>query len=49
MSASHLKAEDILIQIRSKLQNDDIKLWLEPYYVPDIGTVEEELTVRNIF
>lgn len=44
--ASQLKTEDVLLQIRSKLQSDDIKLWLEPYYYEGIGPSDEELAVR---
>lgn len=46
---SQLKTEDILMQIRSKLQNDNIKLWLEPYYYEGIGSSEEELGVSFLF
>lgn len=42
---AHLKTEDILMQIRSKLQDDDIKLWLEPYYFEDIGPSDDEINV----
>ncbi|XP_045479093.1 NEDD8 ultimate buster 1-like isoform X2 [Harmonia axyridis] len=38
-----LKREDVLMQIREKLRNDKIKLWLEPYYNKTKGSVEEEL------
>lgn len=40
-----LKTEDVLLQIRSKLQSDDIKLWLEPYYFEGIGPSDEEIQV----
>lgn len=43
--SAQLKTEDILLQIRSKLQSDDIKLWLEPYYFDELGSSEEQIKV----
>lgn len=33
--ASGVNIEDVLIQVRSKLQEHNIKLWLPPYYIDD--------------
>lgn len=46
MSAD-LRVENILIQVRSKLQDSGIKLWLQPYYDEGIGTIETELEVKQ--
>lgn len=46
--SSDLRVENILIQVRSKLQENGIKLWLEPYYTEGIGTIESELEVIQI-
>lgn len=40
MSAD-LRIENILIQVKSQLQSDKIKLWLAPYYEDDGGGVCE--------
>lgn len=40
-----LKKEDELMQIRGKLREDKIKLWLEPYYIQTKGSVQEEIKV----
>lgn len=45
--AISLPIENILIQVRSKLQNEQIKLWLPPYYVDGIGPIDSELEVWN--
>lgn len=44
--AISLPIENILIQVRAKLQNEQIKLWLPPYYEEGIGPVDAELEVR---
>ncbi|XP_037050774.1 NEDD8 ultimate buster 1-like [Bradysia coprophila] len=36
-----LKIENILMQVRSKLQEDGVKLWLSPYYEESIGPIDE--------
>lgn len=41
----NLSIENILIRVRSQLQSEGIKLWLEPYHVAGIGPVESELEV----
>lgn len=43
--AISLPIENILIQVRSKLQNEQVKLWLPPYYEEGIGPVDSELEV----
>jgi hypothetical protein len=43
---SDLKIEGIRIQIREKLNEDNVKLWLPPYITEDGGTCEEEMQVR---
>ncbi|XP_055914257.1 NEDD8 ultimate buster 1 [Eupeodes corollae] len=35
--------DNIIIQVRARLQEQQIKLWLGPYYYEDIGVVESEL------
>ncbi|KDR09755.1 NEDD8 ultimate buster 1 [Zootermopsis nevadensis] len=40
---SDLKIEGIRIQIREKLNEDNVKLWLPPYCAEDGGTCEEEM------
>lgn len=47
--SSDPKTEDVLIQIRSKLQEDRVKLWLPPYYTESTGICEEELAVSSFF
>jgi hypothetical protein len=44
MSAA-LKIEGILMQIREKLKEDHVKLWLPPYCTEDGVTCEEEIHV----
>jgi hypothetical protein len=44
--SSELKIEGIHIQIREKLNEDHVKLWLPPYYTEDGVTCEEEIQVR---
>jgi hypothetical protein len=44
--SSELKTEGIHIQIREKLNEEHVKLWLPPYYSEDGGTCEEEIQVR---
>jgi hypothetical protein len=43
---SDLEIEGIRIQIREKLNEDNTKLWLPPYYTEDGATCEEEMQVR---
>lgn len=43
--AISLSIDNILIQVRSKLQDEGIKLWLLPYYLEGIGPVDTELEV----
>ncbi|XP_055845263.1 NEDD8 ultimate buster 1 [Episyrphus balteatus] len=35
--------DNIIIQVRARLQQQQIKLWLEPFYYQEIGVVESEL------
>ena len=44
--SSELKTEGIRIQIREKLNEEHVKLWLPPYYSEDGVTCEEEIQVR---
>lgn len=44
--ANSLPIENVLIQVRAKLQTEQIKLWLPPYYEEGIGPIESELEVR---
>lgn len=44
-----LRIENILIQVRSKLQENGIKLWLHPYYEEGIGSVDDEIEVTILF
>jgi hypothetical protein len=44
---SELKTEGILIQIRQKLNEDHVKLWLPPYFSEDGVTCDEEIQVRS--
>lgn len=37
--------DNIIIQVRARLQLLGIKLWLEPYYYDEVGCVEEEIDV----
>lgn len=39
------KIDNIIIQVRARLQTMGIKLWLEPYYYDEVGCVEEEIEV----
>lgn len=39
------KIDNIIIQVRARLQELSIKLWLEPYYYPEVGSVESEINV----
>lgn len=41
--ATDLKIEGILIQIKDKLNQERVKLWLPPYYTEECGSCEEEL------
>lgn len=43
--SSGLHIENILVQVRSRLQDGGVKLWIEPYYVEGIGPVDNELEV----
>lgn len=45
---ANLSIESVLIQVRSRLQAEGIKLWLEPYHENGIGPVESELEVDNM-
>lgn len=49
MANHSLSIENCLIQVRSTLQSEGIKLWLEPYYLQDVGPVDSEIEVRNSF
>lgn len=44
--ANGLSIDNCLIQVRSRLQEENIKLWLEPYYVQGIGPNDTELEVN---
>lgn len=44
---NHMKIEDVFLQIRSVLQEDNVKLWLPPYYNESIGACEEEIQVKQ--
>lgn len=44
--AKNISIETVLIQVRGRLQEEGIKLWLEPYHVTAIGPVEPELEVN---
>jgi hypothetical protein len=44
--SSDLRSEGILMQIREKLNEDHVKLWLPPFLMEDGGTCEEEMQVR---
>lgn len=44
-----LRIENVLIQVRAKLNEDTIKLWLSPYYEEGIGSNDAELEVKNLF
>lgn len=46
--AGKYNIENVLIQVRAKLLENGIKLWLPPYYVEDIGSVDAELEVSVI-
>lgn len=46
--SNSLKIENVLIQIRSLLNADKIKLWLMPYYDEQLGACEVELEVRYL-
>ncbi|XP_055305346.1 NEDD8 ultimate buster 1 [Sitodiplosis mosellana] len=41
--ANGLSIDNCLIQVRSRLQEEGIKLWLEPYHVEGIGSNDTEL------
>lgn len=45
MMSGDLRVENVLIQVRSKLQEGGIKLWLSPYYEEGIGSVDDEIEV----
>lgn len=38
--------DNIIIQVRARLQSMGIKLWLEPYYYDEVGCVEDEIEVN---
>jgi hypothetical protein len=44
--SSELKTEGIRIQIREKLNEDNVRLWLPPYYSEDGVTCDGEIQVR---
>lgn len=44
--SGELKIENILMQVRSKLQENGVKLWLTPYYEEGIGPIDDEIEVR---
>lgn len=48
MSAD-LSIGNILLQVKSKLLENGIKLWLAPYYVEGVGACDAELEVCIIF
>lgn len=43
-----LRIENVLIQVRGKLNEEGIKLWLSPYYEEGIGSNDAELEVSII-
>lgn len=43
-----MRVENILIQVRSLLQEKGIKLWLEPYHTDGLGPCDAELEVTFI-
>lgn len=45
MSAD-LRLDNILIQVTSRLRENGIKLWLEPYHSDDFGPCNVELKVE---
>jgi hypothetical protein len=47
--SSDLELEGIRIQIREKLNEEHVKLWLPPYCKEDGVTCEEEMQVRLMF
>lgn len=47
MSAD-LRLDNILIQVTSRLRENGIKLWLEPYHTDEFGTCTAELEVFMI-
>lgn len=44
--SGELKIENILMQVRSKLQENGVKLWLSPYYEDGIGPIDDEIEVH---
>jgi len=42
---SHL--DNIFIQVRARLQSEGVKLWEEPYYSEDLGSIEGALEVQT--
>ena len=47
--STDLRVENILIQVRSKLQEGNIKLWLPPYYIENVGQSDSDLEVSFNF
>lgn len=45
--ANSLSIDNCLIQVRARLQDQGIKLWLEPYYIEGIGPIDSELEVKT--
>lgn len=45
--SAELEIDDAVLQIRNKLQVDNVKLWLLPYYAEKTGSCEEEIKVRS--
>lgn len=43
--ANGLSIDNCLIQVRARLQDEGIKLWLEPYYFEGVGPNDTELEV----
>lgn len=43
--SANLRIDNVLIQVRSKLQEDGVKLWLSPYYEEGIGSNDDEIEV----
>lgn len=46
--ADKLNIENVLVQIRARLLQNGIKLWLAPYYIENIGPVDSEMKVSIV-
>lgn len=42
------ESEDVVIQVKDKLQRDGVKLWLPPYHVENNGSSEDALKVGTL-